>query len=444
MNRTIREEKYIYNVLSYRKPAICTVSGKDENMQKIYIFTGKGGVGKSSIAAAHALKSAQDGKRTLLMSTDMAHNLGDIFERKLGKEAENVLPNLDIYEIDPEYVMRNEFSFIMEYLDKLLSGKGRTEMGRGGQEETERNDIMASVTEGGSLQEMGMLPGMEELFSLLKIAEIYRSERYDRLIVDCAPTGETMSLLKFPELLSWYMEKLFPIGKVGVKVLAPVSKAVFRVEMPNRNAMNDIEKMYLKLSELQELLKDRDTTCVRIVTTPEKMVVEETKRNYMYMNLYNFNVDGIYINRILPQEIGNDFFYQWLAIQRDYITQIKECFGALPIYEIPWYDEELKGERAVRRIVEDVLERADVFASGAITEREKFIQTENGYQLEVFLPYASKEDIDLYQSATDLIIKTDNFKRNIPLPNILRSYMVEGARFEEEKLRIHFMQDETA
>ena len=412
-------------------------------MQKIYIFTGKGGVGKSSIAAAHALKSAQDGKRTLLMSTDMAHNLGDIFERKLGKEAENVLPNLDIYEIDPEYVMRNEFSFIMEYLDKLLSGKGRTETSSSRQGKIERNEARAGVTGSGSLQEMGMLPGMEEFFSLLKIAEIYRSERYDRLIVDCAPTGETLSLLKFPELLSWYMEKLFPIGKVGVKVLAPVSKAVFRVEMPNRNAMNDIEKMYLKLSELQELLKDRDTTCVRIVTTPEKMVVEETKRNYMYMNLYNFNVDGIYINRILPQEIGNDFFYQWLAIQRDYITQIKECFGALPIYEIPWYDEELKGERAVRRIVEDVLEHADVFEGRTITEREKFIQTENGYQLEVFLPYASKEDIDLYQSATDLIIKTGNFKRNIPLPNILRSYTVAGAKFEEGKLRVHFIQDET-
>lgn len=408
-------------------------------MQKIYIFTGKGGVGKSSIAAAHALKSAQDGKRTLLMSTDMAHNLGDIFERKLGKEAENVLPNLDIYEIDPEYVMRNEFSFIMEYLDKLLSGMGRTEMGRGGQGENRINGVGEATTGSDSLQEMGMLPGMEELFSLLKIAEIYRSGSYDRLIVDCAPTGETLSLLKFPELLSWYMEKLFPIGKVGVKVLAPVSKAVFRVEMPNKNAMNDIEKMYLKLSELQELLKDRDTTCVRIVTTPEKMVVEETKRNYMYMNLYNFNVDGIYINRILPREIGNDFFYQWLAIQREYITQIKECFAALPIYEIPWYDEELKGERAVLRIVEDVLEGADVFESRAITEREKFKQTENGYQLEVFLPYAHKEDIELYQSATDLIIKAGNFKRNIPLPNILRTYTVAGAKFEEGKLRIHFM-----
>lgn len=412
-------------------------------MQKIYIFTGKGGVGKSSVAAAHALKSAQDGKRTLLMSTDMAHNLGDIFERKLGKEAENVLPNLDIYEIDPEYVMRNEFSFIMEYLDKLLSGMGRTEMGRGGQGENRINGVGEAATGSDSLQEMGMLPGMEELFSLLKIAEIYRSGSYDRLIVDCAPTGETLSLLKFPELLSWYMEKLFPIGKVGVKVLAPVSKAVFRVEMPNKNAMNDIEKMYLKLSELQELLKDRDTTCVRIVTTPEKMVVEETKRNYMYMNLYNFNVDGIYINRILPREIGNDFFYQWLAIQREYITQIKECFAALPIYEIPWYDEELKGERAVLRIVEDVLEGADVFESRAITEREKFMQTENGYQLEVFLPYAHKEDIELYQSATDLIIKTGNFKRNIPLPNILRTYTVAGAKFEEGKLRIHFMGEKT-
>lgn len=389
-------------------------------MQKIYIFTGKGGVGKSSIAAAHAIKSAQEGKRTLLMSTDMVHNLGDIFGRKLGKEAENVLPDLDVYEIDPEYVMYNDFAFVMEYLVKLLSG-----------------------IEGSGLQDMGMMPGMEELFSLLKIAEIYRSKKYDRLIVDCAPTGETLSLLKFPELLSWYMERLFPIGKVGVKVLAPVSKALFKVEMPNKNAMNDIEKMYLKLSELQELLKDRDTTCVRIVTTPEKMVVEETKRNYMYMNLYNFNVDGIYINRILPQEIGNDFFSRWLEIQREYITQIKECFTAMPIYEIPWYDEELKGERAIRRIVEDVLGNADVFAGRAVTEREKFMQVENGYQLEVFLPYASKEATDLYQSATDLIIKTGNFKRNIPLPNILRSYTVSGAKFEEGKLRIHFTQEET-
>ena len=252
-------------------------------MKRIYIFTGKGGVGKSSVAAAHALRSAEEGKKTLLISTDMAHNLGDIFGRKLGKTEENILPNLDIYEIDPEYVMQEDFKEFVDYIRKTLS--------------------MA-----GDMDEMGMMPGMEELFSLLKISEIYEKGTYDRMIVDCAPTGETLSMLKFPELLAWYMEKLFPIGKVGVRLLAPFSKKMFSVEMPNKKAMNDIEKVFLKLMELQELLKNRKITSVRIVTTPEKMVVEETKRNYMYMNLYNFNVDGLYINRILPQDIDNRLF----------------------------------------------------------------------------------------------------------------------------------------
>ena len=384
-------------------------------MKRIYIFTGKGGVGKSSVAAAHAIMSAQEGRKTLLVSTDMAHNLGDIFEKRLGKEAENVLPDLDILEIDPEYVMEHDFSNVMEYLVKLLSSE-----------------------EDCDVQEMGMIPGMEELFSLLKILEIYNREDYERIIVDCAPTGETLSLLKFPELLSWYMEKFFPIGKVAVRMLAPVSRTAFKVEMPNKRAMNEIEKMFLKLTELQELLKNREITSVRIVTTPEKMVVEETKRNYMYLNLYNFNVDGIYINRILPADMNNDFFTGWLAVQKKYIDCLKECFSALPVYEIPWYDEELKGERAVRRIVEDVLEGKNVFAGKNITERECFRQTKAGYELEVYLPYAKKENIDLYQGPADIIIKTGNFKRNIPLPNVLRSYEVSGAAYEAGKLRIRF------
>lgn len=384
-------------------------------MKRIYIFTGKGGVGKSSIATAHAMKSAEDGIRTLLVSTDMAHNLGDIFEKRLGKEAENVLPNLDIYEIDPEYVLENDFSAVMDYLERLLLGE-----------------------EQGSLRDMGLIPGMEELFSLLKIADIYHNGSYERIIVDCAPTGETLSLLKFPELLSWYMEKLFPIGKAGVRILGPVSKAVFKVEMPNKNAMNDIEKMYLKLVELQELLKDRDITCIRIVTTPEKMVVEETKRNYMYMNLYNFHVDGLYINRILPADVNNGFFDRWRVLQKEYITCLKETFAALPIYEIPWYDEELKGEENIRRIVEDVLSGKDVFETKIITQRERFEQTGNGYQLRVLLPGARKEEIDLFQADTDIVIKTGNFKRNIPLPGSLRHYLVTGAKFQEGELCIRF------
>ena len=387
---------------------------KEENlMNRIYIFTGKGGVGKSSVAAAHAMKSAEDGKKTLLVSTDMAHNLGDIFGKKLGKEAVNILPNLDLYEIDPEYVMEEDFSEFMDYIGKMLNMAG---------------DIDA----------MGMMPGMEELFSLLKLSEIYKSEKYERIIVDCAPTGETLSLLKFPELLTWYMEKLFPIGKVGVRLLAPFSKKMFHVEMPNKNAMNDIEKVFVKLIDLQELLKNREVTSVRIVTTPEKMVVEETKRNYMYMNLYNFNVDGIYINRILPTNIDNRFFDQWIELQKEYITSLKESFAALPIYEIPWYDEELRGEDNIRRIVNDVFAENDVFESRIITERENFIQTETGYQLDVNVPGADKEDLDLYQASTDVVIKMGNFKRNIPLPNILRTYEISGAKFENGILHISF------
>ena len=382
-------------------------------MKRIYIFTGKGGVGKSSVAAAHALRSAEEGKKTLLISTDMAHNLGDIFGRKLGKTEENILPNLDIYEIDPEYVMQEDFKEFVDYIRKTLS--------------------MA-----GDMDEMGMMPGMEELFSLLKISEIYEKGTYDRMIVDCAPTGETLSMLKFPELLAWYMEKLFPIGKVGVRLLAPFSKKMFSVEMPNKKAMNDIEKVFLKLMELQELLKNRKITSVRIVTTPEKMVVEETKRNYMYMNLYNFNVDGLYINRILPQDIDNNFFDRWVEIQKEYIQCLKDSFAALPIYEIPWYDEELKGEENIKRIVDDVLAKSDVFKVRYITEREVFTQTDDGYLLEVNIPGADKTDIDLYQATTDIVIKTGNFKRNIPLPNALRTYVVSGAKFEEGRLRISF------
>ena len=178
-------------------------------MQKIYIFTGKGGVGKSSIAAAHAIKSAEEGKRTLLMSTDMAHNLGDIFEKKLGKEPENVLPNLDVYEIDPEYVMQNDFFFIMEYLGKLLSENVMNK-----EIKTEKRKADGNQSAQGSLQELGMMPGMEELFSLLKISDIYRSEKYDRIIVDCAPTGETLSLLKFPEFSLGIWRSFFPSARL--------------------------------------------------------------------------------------------------------------------------------------------------------------------------------------------------------------------------------------
>ena len=251
-----------------------------------------------------------------------------------------------------------------------------------------------------------------------------------------------MSLLKFPELLSWYMERFFPIGKVAVRLLAPVSKKAFKVELPNKAAMNDIERLYLKLIQLQELLKNREITSIRIVTMPEKMVVEETKISYMYMNLYNFNVDGLYINRILPKDISNSFFDKWVLLQEKYITQLEEGFCGIPIYKIPWYEEELRGRHTLERICEDVLKDHAVFEQKIITLRESFIQNDKGYLLSVTLPHTKKEDLDVYQSQTDVIIKLGNFKRNIALPNVLCTYDITSAKLENQKLEIQFEKNE--
>lgn len=256
-------------------------------MGRIIIFTGKGGVGKTSVAAAHARKASLKGLKTLLVSVDMAHNLEDLFECSIGRVITPLADNLFGLEIDPDYEMKHNFSHLMKAIEKMIpAGSDKQE----------------------DLENMTMLPGIEELFALLRIQQIYEYGEYDVIIVDCAPTGETLALLKFPELFAWYMEKLFPVGKLAMRLLHPVSQKLFKIELPDGKAMNDIERLYLKLLQLQELFKNREVTSVRIVTVPEKMVVEETKRNYMYLSLYNYNVDGVFINRILPAELNQPFF----------------------------------------------------------------------------------------------------------------------------------------
>jgi len=387
-------------------------------MGRILIFTGKGGVGKTTVAAAHARRSEKEGKKTLLVSTDMAHNLSDLFDQSFGKEVTAMSKYLDVLEIDPNYVMEKDFKNIMRAFQNMIS----------------------SANVGSSNQEdITMLPGMEELFSLLKILDIYESGIYERIIVDCAPTGETLSLLKFPELMSWYMEKFFPVGKIAMRVLSPISKKVFKVELPDKTAMNDIEKLYMKLIQLQELMKDREVTSVRLVTIPEKMVVEETKRNYMYMNLYNYNVDGIFINRILPADIDNPFFDEWLNIQKGYVEELENVFVQSQVYYIRWYDTDLCGMEAIDKICDDVLTQPDLFDVKENLRGETYEITEDGYLLSLYLPCMRKEELDLHQSGTDVILKIGNFKRSIPIPNTLRDYSITSAKIEEQVLKIQFV-----
>lgn len=386
---------------------------------RIIIFTGKGGVGKTSVAMAHAVRAAQEGANTLLVSTDMAHNLSDIFDKPLGKTPQRVAEHLSAYEIDANYVLENDFANITACLTKMLPDSDEL-----------------------SAEEMGIMPGMEELFALLKIAQLYESGEYDLIIVDCAPTGETLAMLKLPELLSWYMEKLFPIGKMAMRVLAPISQKAFKIELPNKKAMTDIEVLYQKLMGLQQLFKNREVTSVRIVTVPEKMILEETKRNYMYMNLFNYNVDGIYVNRVLPKDMDNAFFREWIQIQQDYLQELKENFRGMKMWEIPWFEQEVDRLEGISRMATECLEDPELFAIHQVSSREQFEKTGETYILRVALPGADKENMELYQAGNNVIIRMNNVKRNITLPDVLRKYTITKADMEEGELVICFEKGE--
>jgi len=388
-------------------------------MTKIHIFTGKGGVGKTSVAAAHARLSSRLGERTLIVSTDMAHNLGDIFQVKLGKTPIEVESNLYVLEIDPNYSMNHEFVNMKKALEEMISSSG------------------IPVEE---IDNMNMFPGMDELMSLLKLIEIYESGDYDRIIVDCAPTGETLALLKFPELMSWYVEKFFPLGKVAMRIMKPVTKMVYKIDLPNHKALTDIEKVFVRLVELQNLLKDKSITSIRLVTIPEKMVVEETKRSFMYLNLYNYGIDGVFINRILPRDIENPFFDEWLSIQNHYIDELESVFTNIPCYRIPWFDTDINGIEGIDKIVDQVLIKEDVYREVSLKNEEQYFETEDGYSLVLHIPGVDKGKVDIHESAVDVIIKIGNFKRNIPKPNSLRKYQISGAKYEDDRLRLSFVE----
>ncbi|MDF2484472.1 MAG: arsenical pump-driving ATpase [Herbinix sp.] len=387
-------------------------------MGRIIIFTGKGGVGKTSVAAAHARKAALQGKKTLIVSADMAHNLSDLFEMPIGREIICIEGMLYGLEIDPEYEMEHNFSNLVRAMNRMLKGM------EGKQEE---------------LEDLSMLPGIEELFSLLRLQQIYDSQEFEVIIVDCAPTGETLSLLKFPELFSWYMEKMFPVGKLAMRVLHPVSQKLFKIELPDGKAMNDIELLYSKLVLLQELLKNREVSSIRMVAIPEKMVVEETKRSYMYLNLYNFNVDAIFINRILPVDINLSFFDEWLMLQAEYIKELETIFGSIPIHHVKWYDIEITGMKALDLIVKDALAKDNILDIQTTIRNEEYEKTDQGYQLKVYLPCASKEDLMIHETGMDIVIRIGNYKRSIPLPNALRKYRVDGAKIIDQFLKIQFV-----
>jgi arsenite/tail-anchored protein-transporting ATPase len=386
---------------------------------RIILYTGKGGVGKTSVAAATACKIAKEGKKVLIMSTDQAHSLGDSFDVKLSNKPEKITQNLYAAEVDVILENENVWGNIKAYIEKLMLLKADKSI---------------------ESEELLVFPGFEDLLSLLKIKEIQDEGLYDVLIVDCAPTGETMSLLKFPELFKWWMEKIFPFKKKAAKIAKPIVEATVKIPIPDIKTFNEIESLYKKIDELHELLLDKEKVSIRIVTTPEKIVIKEAKRSFSYLHLFDFNVDAIIINRIFSEEGGKGYFEKWLQIQNENINDIYESFKPVNIFKAELRSKEIMGYESLLQIGEMIFKEAapeEIFFKEKIFEIEKSNEDE-GYNLIIKMPFVDKKELDLYQKGDELSISIKNEKRSFILPRKLHSMEVDKANYSEGNLIIHF------
>ncbi len=387
---------------------------------RIILYTGKGGVGKTSIAAATACKIASGGKRVLIMSTDMAHSLGDAFDIKLSNEPVEISSNLYAMEIDP--VLENEKSWgnIRAYIEKLMVFKSEKTV---------------------EAEELLVFPGFDELMSLLRIKDIHDEGEYDVLIVDCAPTGETMSLLKFPDLFKWWMEKLFPIKRKGARLARPVIQATLKVPVPSEETFDDIERLYNRIDQLHKLLQNKQSVSIRIVTTPEKIVIKEAKRSFSYLHLFDYNVDGIIINKIFPQASLDGYFQKWETIQGESIQEILEGFKGIPVFKLELLDKELRKIQILSDIGRTLYGDADpekILAAQKIFSVEK---AAGGYLLLVNMPFVDKRELKLSQKGDEITIAVKNERRCLVLPSKLHSLNINGAKYEDGTLKIQFLQE---
>ncbi|MHA9738267.1 ArsA family ATPase [Robinsoniella peoriensis] len=384
---------------------------------RILLYTGKGGVGKTSIAAATACKIAESGKRVLIMSTDQAHSLGDSFDRKLGNEPLEITEHLYAMEIDAVAESEHAWGNIKDYMKKLLTSRSGESI---------------------EAEELLVFPGFEELFSLFKILEIYEAQNYDVLIVDCAPTGETISLLKFPEMFGDLLGKIMPMKRKALKVAGPLVEKTMKIPMPKDTLFDEVEILCRKIEQLQELMSDKDVLSLRIVTTPEKIVVKEAKRNFAYLHMYDYNVDAIIVNKVYPKSSLEGYFNQWIENQQNSLQDIRQSFFDIPVFEMEFLKHELRTVERLKVAADMVYRDTDPAAVLAVQSIFVLEKVQEKYCLKIALPFVDKQELELEQKGEELALTIKNERRNLILPPKLREYEVAGAKYEDDVLKIEF------
>jgi len=389
--------------------------------KRIILYTGKGGVGKTTVAAATALLAAKKGYKVLVISTDAAHSLGDSFDMELGPEPKEIMPNLFAQEVDVYYSVEKYWGKLTEYLQSLLRWLKVDEI----------------LTE-----EFSILPGMEEVSSFLWVYHHFQDELYDVIIVDSAPTGETLRLLSLPDVARWWIVKVFPIERKVVKVIRPAMKVLTDMPLPEDHTYDAIEELFDKLDSIHNTFSNPDITSIRLVLNLEKMVIKETQRAYTYLNLYGYPVDSVIINRTMPKELEHPFFEEWKKTQLGYREEVEELFSPIPTFEAKLFSKEVLGMNSLEEFGLNLFSKKDpirIFFKGKPYE---IIKEGGSYQLHLKLPFVSKEEIKLFQIKDELTIQIENHRRNILLPRFLADLPVKEAKYQDEMLRIIFEKKE--
>jgi len=384
---------------------------------RILLYTGKGGVGKTSVAAATALRSAERGQETIVISTDAAHSLADSFDVPLGPEPVQVADRLWGQEIDVLHQMDKYWQTVQQYLTGLLTWQGM---------------------EGLLAEETSVLPGMDELAALLQIVQLYDDARHDLIVVDCAPTGETLRLLALPEVARWYLSKIFPLQRTMAQVAGPLIRTVVDVPIPDRQVFDAIEQLMHELDRMHDLLTNPEISSVRLVMNPERMVIKEAQRTYTYLNLYGYATDLVVCNRVFSEQAGTGYFAAWREIQSRHAQLIEEAFAPLPIRQVPMFEQEVVGLAMLRRMAEAIYGEEDPAQVFYLGTRQEVRQREGGYDLRLPLPFAQRSAVQLTRIGDELIVRLGNQKRNIILPRALLSLEVQKATFEGDELVLAF------
>ncbi|MEO8359468.1 MAG: ArsA family ATPase [Vicinamibacteria bacterium] len=384
---------------------------------RIILFSGKGGVGKTTLAASTAVRCAMKGHRTLVMSTDAAHSLGDSLAMSIGPDPTRVTDKLDAMEIDVHHELEREFGPIRNFLTRFFKGQGLDE-------------VVAD--------EMAVLPGMEELFSLLRVAELAQSGKYDVLVVDCAPTGETLRMLAAPDVLRFYFRKIFPVQRLLARTVRPVAPFVTSVPVPDDDVFVAIKRLYERIERLDPLLRDPKVTSIRIVLSLEKMVIAESERLFTYLGLYGYSLDAVIANRVLPESMKGVYFERLGRAQAGHMKRVREGFASIPLFESPLRDEEVMGVPLLAALSVEVYGDRDPAAVFHASRPPKVEKRGDGYVFSFDLPFASSERLAAYAVGDELSITIDNWRRNIVLPRSLTGREVKEARLKAGRLSVVF------